>query len=42
MIGAKARFNTGSPRYFTAGGMIGGFGAAADVDWDVLGTVGYQ
>jgi hypothetical protein len=31
MIGAKARFNTNSPWYFTAWG-----------DWDVFGSVGYQ
>ncbi|WP_353643112.1 hypothetical protein [Mesorhizobium sp. WSM2239] len=42
MIGAKARINTNSPWYFTAWGMIGGFGASADLEWDVLGGVGYQ
>jgi hypothetical protein len=42
MIGAKARFNTNSPWYFSAWGLIGGFGAAADIDWDVFGSVGYQ
>ncbi len=31
MIGAKARFNTNSPWYFKGGGMVGGFGASADI-----------
>lgn len=42
MIGAKMRINTNSPWYFTAWGMIGGFGAGADLDWDLLAGVGYQ
>jgi hypothetical protein len=42
MIGAKARFNTNSPWYFSAWGLIGGFGASADIDWDLFGSVGYQ
>ena len=42
MIGAKARFDTGTPWFFTAWGMIGGFGAGSEITWDVLGGVGYQ
>jgi hypothetical protein len=42
MVGAKVRFNTGTPWYFTAWGMVGGFGAGSEISWDVLGGVGYQ
>jgi len=42
MIGVKARFQGSSPWYISTWGMIGGFGAAADIDWDVFGGVGYQ
>lgn len=42
MVGAKARLNTDWPLYFTAWGMIGGFGAGSDIGWDVLGGVGYE
>lgn len=42
MLGAKLRLDTGSPWYFTAWGMIGGFGAGSDIAWDLLGGVGYQ
>lgn len=42
MIGVKARIDTNSPFYFTAWGMIGGFGAGADLDWDVMAGVGYD
>jgi hypothetical protein len=42
MIGAKGRFNI-TPKIFVNGwGMVGGFGAASDFGWDVLGAVGYQ
>ena len=42
MVGAKTRIDTGSPLYFTAWGMIGGFGVSSDLAWDVMGGVGYQ
>lgn len=42
MVGGKLRFDTGTPVYLTAWGMIGGFGAGSDISWDVLGGVGYQ
>jgi hypothetical protein len=42
MIGAKGRFNI-TPKIFMNGwAMAGGFGAASDFGWDVLGAVGYQ
>jgi hypothetical protein len=42
IIGAKARFNTDSPWFFTGWGMVGGFGAGSKVTWDAMGGVGYQ
>ncbi len=42
MIGFKTRIDTNSPFYITAWGMIGGFGAGADLDWDVMAGVGYD
>ena len=42
MIGVKARFQGSSPWFISTWGLIGGFGAAADIDWDVFGGVGYQ
>ncbi len=42
MLGVKTRINTGSSLYFTAWGMIGGFGAGSDLAWDVLGGVGWE
>lgn len=42
MIGAKARFNTGTPWFFNGWGMIGGFGAGSDLTWDVMAGVGYE
>ena len=42
MIGAKGRINIGGHFYFTDWGMIGGFGAGSEVDWDVMGGVGYD
>ncbi len=40
MIGLKARFNTSTPWFFNAWGMIGT--GSSDISWDVLGGVGYQ
>jgi hypothetical protein len=40
MIGVKARFNTGTPWFFNAWGMIGA--GSSDLSWDALGGVGYQ
>jgi hypothetical protein len=40
MIGVKARFDTGTPWFFNAWGMIGA--GSSDFSWDVLGGVGYQ
>jgi hypothetical protein len=42
MIGVKGRWQGSSPWYLTGWGMIGGFGAAADIDWDLFGGVGYD
>ncbi len=42
MIGIKARFDTGTPWFFNAWGMVGGFGASSDITWDVLGGAGYK
>jgi opacity protein-like surface antigen len=42
MIGVKTRLQGHSPVYFSGWAMIGGFGAAAEIDWDVFGGVGYQ
>lgn len=42
IIGIKARFDTGTPWFFNAWGMVGGFGASSDITWDVLGGAGYQ
>jgi hypothetical protein len=42
MIGAKGRFNI-TPKVFMNGwAMAGGFGAASDFAWDLMGGVGYQ
>lgn len=40
MVGVKARFDTGTPWFFNAWGMIGA--GSSDVSWDVLGGGGYQ
>lgn len=42
MIGIKTRIDTSSPFYFTGWAMVGGFGAGADIDWDVMAGVGYD
>ena len=42
MIGVRTRIDTSMPVYFTAWGMVGGFGVGSDFNWDVMGGVGYQ
>lgn len=42
MIGAKARVQGDWPVYATGWAMIGGFGAGAELDWDLLAAVGYE
>ncbi|WP_373504703.1 hypothetical protein [Aestuariivirga sp.] len=42
MVGIKARIDTTTPVYFTGWGMVGGFGVGSDLNWDVMGGVGYQ
>lgn len=42
MVGVKARINTETPFYFTGWGLIGGFGVGSDLDWDVMGGLGYE
>ena len=42
MVGAKARIDTDTPLYFTGWGLIGGFGVGSDLDWDVMGGIGYE
>jgi hypothetical protein len=42
IVGIKGRLDI-DPSWYVAGwGMVGGFGAASDVTWDVFGGVGYQ
>jgi hypothetical protein len=42
MVGVKSRIDTTTPVYFTGWGMIGGFGVGSDINWDVMGGVGYE
>ncbi|UOM33629.1 hypothetical protein [Acuticoccus sp. I52.16.1] len=42
MIGVKGRWKSATPFYATGWGMIGGFGIASDIDWDVMGAIGYE
>ena len=42
MVGFKSRIDTDSPFYFTGWGLVGGFGVGSDINWDVMGGVGYQ
>jgi hypothetical protein len=42
MVGIKGRLDIDASWYVTGWGMVGGFGAASDVTWDVFGGVGYQ
>ncbi len=40
MVGVKARFDTGTPWFFNAWGIIGT--GSSDISWDVLAGAGYQ
>ena len=42
MVGIKSRIDTTTPLYVTGWGMIGGFGVGSDLNWDVMGGVGYE
>jgi hypothetical protein len=42
IIGIRGRLDTGTPWFFNAWGMVGGFGASSDITWDALGGAGYQ
>jgi len=42
MIGVKSRIQGDMPLYLTSWAMIGGFGASSDIDWDVMGAIGYE
>ena len=42
MIGVKGRVDLNPSWYLTGWTMVGGFGTGSDIDWDVLGGVGYQ
>jgi hypothetical protein len=41
MVGAKGRINVGNGFYLTDWAMIGGFGVSSEIDWDLMGGVGY-
>ena len=42
MIGVKGRWQGASPWFLTGWGMVGGFGVASDIDWDVMAGAGYE
>jgi hypothetical protein len=42
IIGARGRYNIDEKWFLNGWGMIGGFGAASDITWDVMASVGYQ
>ena len=42
IVGAKLRYDFSSHWYATVMGDAGGFGAAADLEWNAFGGVGYQ
>ncbi|MBJ3775965.1 hypothetical protein [Acuticoccus mangrovi] len=42
MVGVKGQLQGNSPWYVMGWAMIGGFGVSADLDWDVMGGVGYR
>lgn len=42
MVGVRSRINTDTAFYLTGWGMIGGFGIGSDLNWDVMGGVGYE
>jgi opacity protein-like surface antigen len=41
IVGARGRVNLSPEFYLTGWGMIGGFGVASDLTWDVMGGAGY-
>jgi hypothetical protein len=42
MIGVKTRLQGASPWYLNGWAMIGGFGVASEIDWDLYGGIGYE
>jgi len=42
MVGVKGRLQGASPWFLAGWAMVGGFGAAADIDWDLFGGLGYE
>ena len=42
ILGAKGRVDLSESIYLTGWAMIGGFGAASDLTWDVMGGAGYE
>lgn len=42
MIGVKSRIDTNTALFLTGWGMVGGFGIGSNVNWDVMGGVGYE
>lgn len=42
VVGLKGRYNLPADFYLTGWGMIGGFGAASQTTWDVMGALGYE
>jgi len=42
MIGVKLRIDTDTALFFTGWGMVGGFGIASSLNWDVMVGVGYE
>lgn len=42
MLGVKGRADLSPSWHLTGWALIGGFGAASDFSWDVLGAIGYQ
>jgi hypothetical protein len=42
IIGIKGRFNIDDKWYLDGWAMIGGFGVASDVTWDVMANIGYH
>ena len=42
MVGVRGRVDLSPSWYLTGWSMVCGFGAGSDIDWEVLGGVGYQ
>lgn len=42
IVGVRGRVNMSERAYLTGWGMIGGFGAASDITWDVMAAIGYE